>query len=291
MNCKKKLTLAVVITMILTIVVTGLAIEYMIQNDKYDDSVIETVITSAVMNEERPIIIHLPEDYNLNKAKTYPVMYVLDGSSQDKHTAFKMDLLSKVKLFPEAIVVGIPNTRGNRSRDFTPHYMKIDLEKRDSDLGNGALFLKFLETEVIPFINANYSANGFSSLSGNSRGGLFVFYALLERPKLFDAYLCYSPAFWRENQLIVKKAASFFEQHHDLNTFIYMSLGDLENEKMKKSYDAMITLIMEQELSELKFKNQITKNANHQTNAYKSTIYALEWLGSYLLNKKKSQSR
>lgn len=284
MKCNTKIIISIIASVILTFVITALAIEYSIQNDKYGDDVIKTSINSTVMDEERPIIIHLPESYEENTTKKYPVMYVLDGSSQDGHTAFKIDLLSKVKLFPEAIVVGIPNTSGNRSRDFTPHYMKIDSNEPDSDLGNGDNFLKFIEIELTVYINSNYRTNGFSSLSGNSRGGLLVLYVLLEKPKLFDAYLCYSPAFWRENHLIIDKAESFFKQHPNLNTFLYMSLGDLENKKMAKGYNAMVSLIKLMDVTDLKFKYQITKNANHQTNSYKSTIYALEWLGNVLQN-------
>ncbi len=38
-------------------------------------------------------------------------MYVLDGSSQDKHIANKFDVLSSADYVSETIVVGIPKVR------------------------------------------------------------------------------------------------------------------------------------------------------------------------------------
>ena len=280
MKCKTQLIIAVIASTILTFAITAIAIEYVIQNNKYGDDVIQTSIQSKIMNEKRTVIIHLPESYTTNPNKKYPVMYVLDGTSQDNHTAVKIDILSKLELFPEAIVVGIPNTSGHRSRDQTPHYMKVDIDKDDSELGNGDNFLKFIETELITYIETNYRTNGFRTLSGNSRGGLFTFYAMLESPELFNGYLCYSPAFWRENALIVEKAKTFFIQNSNINSFVFMSLGDQENDKMKNGYTKMVSLIENEKSAHFQFKHQITKRANHQNNSYKSTIYALKWLGN-----------
>ena len=74
-------------------------------------NVIQTSLHSAIMNEERRVIIHLPRDYSKDASRKYPVMYVLDGTSQDGHTADKITVLSDAGLIPSAIVVGLPNTR------------------------------------------------------------------------------------------------------------------------------------------------------------------------------------
>jgi hypothetical protein len=287
MNCNKKIFFSIVVTLIFSGVVGALALEFYLQSNKYSDDVIQTEINSEIMDEERKVIVHLPENYEQNNDKSYPVMYVLDGTSQDAHTFSKIDLLSKINQFPESIVVGIPNTRGNRSRDFTPHYMKIDLEEPNSKTGNGNKFLAFIEKELIPFINKNYRTNGFQTISGNSRGGLFVMYALLEKPMLFNGYICYSPAFWREDNLIAKKVKTFFEQNQMTNKFIYMSIGDEENKKMRNGFNVVNT-ILEKEFADksnrnLRLISQVTQNANHGNNSYKSTIYALNFLNNFLI--------
>lgn len=287
LKTKRKITLIIIVTIIITVIATGLALEYSIQNGRYDDGVIQTKILSEQMNEERDVIIHLPENYKENSQKRYPVLYILDGTSQDAHTAEKVGILSKVAVFPEAIIVGIPNTSGNRSRDFTPHYMKIDLNDDDSKYGNGDKFLNYIEKELIPFINKNYRTDGFQTISGNSRGGLFALYALLEKPQLFNGYICYSPAFWREDVLISKKAKSFFKQNKLEKKFIYMSIGDAENDKMKNGFRVLHTLLLnefskDKEMHQVDFHSEVTQNGNHGNNSYKSTVFTLKYLGKYM---------
>ena len=94
------------------------------------DNLIQTSIHSTIMAEDRRVIIHLPRNYSKDSAQKYPVMYVLDGTSQDDHTADKITVLSDAGLVPAAIVVGLPNTRGNRERDQTPPFMKAPSSQR-----------------------------------------------------------------------------------------------------------------------------------------------------------------
>lgn len=68
-------------------------------------NVVQTNIHSTILDEERRVIIHLPRNYSKDTAQKYPVMYVLDGTSQDDHTADKINILSDAGLAPVAIVV------------------------------------------------------------------------------------------------------------------------------------------------------------------------------------------
>src|SRR5687768_3245021 len=77
-------------------------------------NIVKTNIHSTILGEDRSLIIHLPRNYSKDTAQKHPVMYVLDGTSQDDHTADKITVLSDAGLVPAAIVVGLPNTRGNR---------------------------------------------------------------------------------------------------------------------------------------------------------------------------------
>jgi len=203
-------------------------------------------------------------------------MFVLDGTSQDSHTANTVEVLSAINITPEMIIVGIPNS--DRNRDLTPHYLYRGFEDEDSTKGAGDNFLSFMEKELIPFVDEKYRTTNYKMLAGHSRGGLFALYALLEKPDLFDAYFCYSPAFWREDNLIVKKAGSFFNSRDSLDTFLYMSLGTNENEKMEKGFEAMVEILKGLNVKSLETHHDYTRNADHQTNAYYSTPVALkEW--------------
>lgn len=69
--------------------------------------------------------------------------------------------------------------------DYTPRATRQDLDRSDSPFGRADRFLDFLRKELIPAVEGRYRASGLRILAGNSRGGLFVVYALTIDPRLF----------------------------------------------------------------------------------------------------------
>ena len=89
------------------------------------DSVVQMTYQSHILGQERELIIHLPSGYD--PTRRYPVLYVLDGSSQDQPLADKLDSLFGQGLVPQTIVVGIPNMSGsNRTLQLVPPFMLTD---------------------------------------------------------------------------------------------------------------------------------------------------------------------
>lgn len=264
-----------VITISLTAFFTALIVlsifEIIAQQEQLEADVL-VELDSEILNEKRNILIHLPRGYDASL--TYPVLYVLDGSSQDFRMAGLAEILNIAETVPEMIIVGIPNT--NRNRDLTPHY--IYQETGGEALGQGDQFLSFLVHEVVPYIDKNYPTNGYKMLAGHSRAGLFSFFAYLERPNSFDAYFNFSPAFWRDGSIIVEKAQNTLPFSRD-DTFVFMSLGTDENDKMKSAYSQMTQLIDEKNLP---FIHRYTPKANHGNNLFYSTPLALKlWAEAY----------
>lgn len=268
-------------TVLLTALISIILFSYLTGNPTYPKSVIQTKLYSKILDEEREIIIHLPRDYDKNKK--YMVMYVLDGSSQDKHIANKFDILATTGYVENAIVVGLPNVSGKgRQRDYTPPYMKMDIDEKDSPLGEGDIFLTFMEKELFPFIEKNYSVSENRTIAGNSRGGLLVMYSLLFKPDLFQGRFCFSPAIWRDNNLIVKKTSEFLTKQDSLNSFLYISMGDQENNKMKKGFNEMTKTLKEKAVKQFIWHSEYTKNANHQNNAEISASVGIRKWTEYL---------
>jgi len=117
---KKLLALGLLIS--ITSVISIILHDYFTGDPTYPQSVIQTKLYSSILAQERELIIHLPKNYATTKK--YPVMYVLDGSSQSMHIANKFDILSSVGYTPETIIVGIPNmSEENRQRNLTPPYI------------------------------------------------------------------------------------------------------------------------------------------------------------------------
>jgi predicted alpha/beta superfamily hydrolase len=132
-------------------------------------------IHSAVLHEDRTLLLHLPADYG-TADKKYPVLYKLDGYKDVflQTVAAVEYLVDRVDRFPDHIVVAIENT--DRNRDMRP------------DRGAGD-FVRFLKEELTPFINAQYRTNGFSILCGQSLSSTFALYSFLKEPDAFDGYV------------------------------------------------------------------------------------------------------
>jgi predicted alpha/beta superfamily hydrolase len=243
--------------------------------------IIDTTLRSKILAEDRRIIIHLPRNYSKDVGEKYPVMYVLDGTSQDGPLADKLTVLSDAGLAPSAIVVGLPNTRGNRERDQTPPFMRRNVDDQASPYGVGDKFLAFIEMELIPFIDRSYRASAFRTLSGNSRGGLFVLYALMERPKLFQSWFCYSTPVWRFDNLMVARMAAFLRVGSGLKGFLFVSVGDKETDQMVGGFTKLVEVLGRNQRKQFKWVAYRTPYAIHQDNALISTSKGLGEWGKY----------
>jgi len=111
-------------------------------------------------------------------------------------------------------------------------------------------------------------------LAGHSRGGLFVMYSLIERPDLFSARFAYSPALWRDDDRIIVELAKL-KPPTATPGFLYLSLGDGENEKMTRAFRKTVGVMGTSAPPTLRWRADITRGANHQNNAVLSTPVAL----------------
>lgn len=168
-------------------------------------------IKSKVLKEKRSVWVGLPKNYN--KDSSYAVVYVLDAEDRFELTySLTKELFEHQNAIPELIVVGIPNTdKLRRLYDLTFTDSKLNATgKKDtigyfspSLTGNGLSFLKFLENEVLPFVNKQYSTNGFNTLMGHSIGGYFCAY-ILPFQKSFAAFQIYDASIWYNDGDVLK---------------------------------------------------------------------------------------
>lgn len=149
------------------------------------------IIKSKILNEDREILIHLPENYN-NSDKTYPVLYRLDGSLILLTETFVIvnRLTYSYEITPEMIIVAIKNTE--RDRDMWPVNTKYYPEPR---VPGAADFLSFIIDELLPYIDDLYRTTGERIICGQSLSSVFVLNTFLQEPGLFDSYIAISGAF------------------------------------------------------------------------------------------------
>lgn len=184
-------------------------------------------INSAVLGEERTILVRVPPGYDTNKLR-YPVIYMTDGNAHIGHTSSTVEFLARNGRMSEMIVVGIINT--DRTRDLSPTHVKTTVAGGGSALqfptsGGADKFIKFIETELIPEIEKRYRVHPYRILAGHSLGGLFTIHTMISRPELFNSYVAVSPALQWDNQVAVKRAEDFFKARKELDVALFMSLG------------------------------------------------------------------
>jgi predicted alpha/beta superfamily hydrolase len=207
-------------------------------------------LDSKILNEQRPLMIHLPDGYS--SEKSYPVIYLLDGSANYHNTSTIVAHLSWTydKICPEMIVVGILNT--NRNRDLTPYKPSFDPNMPQymlEESGGGEEFISFIEKELMPFIDSKYTTAPFRALFGHSLGGFMVLHTLLHHTELFNAYIATDPTTDWVDDRIMQEFKDFNSIKMDDKVDLFIGMGS-----MNIGQD----------------KNEIIADPSHQSKSYKS---------------------
>lgn len=179
---------------------------------------------SKILNEERVLNIYLPYGYSPDSTKTYPVIYLLDGSIDEDfiHVSGLIQFLSFswINGMPECIVVGISNV--DRKRDFT-WPTKNEQDKKDfPTTGGSANFILFLANEVQPLIKETYKVKDDQTIVGQSLGGLLAAEILVKFPHLFNKYVIVSPSIWWDNESLLSWEPTCFADQKS----IFMAVGN-----------------------------------------------------------------
>jgi len=235
-------------------------------------------IRSGILNENRTLNIYLPPAYN-SKEK-YPVIYLLDGSSDEDflHIVGLVQFFNLTFKMPKTIVVGIANV--DRRRDFTFPTTLPDLKKEFPTTGGSAKFIGFLEKELQPYIRANYSINDSSYLIGQSLGGLIATEILLKKPDLFSNYIIVSPSLWWDDESLLKAAPALLSKQADTKKWIYVSAGS-EGKQMEDDAAGLVKAIQQSGKKNLKTDLVPLLKENHATILHNSVYAAFSILYPY----------
>lgn len=187
---------------------------------------------------DRDVIVLLPNDYELNPEKHYPVLYMHDGQNLFDPTTSSfgvdweidetLDSLEKLGTIEIPIVVGIYNT-SERTADYT-------IGKQSQ------AYMKFVVEIVKPFIDKNYrtlSDVKNTTVGGSSYGGLISFKMAWEYPQIFSKAFCLSPAFKVQNIDYVQNVLEYKGDHKALTFYIDNGGVGLE-EQLQPGIDDML---------------------------------------------------
>ena len=180
-------------------------------------------LRSEVLGEERTVRVRCPQGYEASQS-SYPVLYLLDGD-ETLFQSFGGAVIHASEWeakAPEMIVVGIGNT--DRSRDMTP--TQLVLPDGRTHGGGGKDFLRFIEEELIPWVDGQYRTADYRVLSGTSASGLAAVYAMLSGCRGFHGFLASSPTIGWDDRLLFRMLEEGLEEEETRPISFYLFCGD-----------------------------------------------------------------
>ena len=195
--------------------------------------------------------VYLPESYDREPEKRYPVLYMFDGHNVffDEDATFGKSWGMKDYLdrnSHDLIIVGIEcNNEGwRRLNEYSP--VDFSYEEIGSIKGEGQVYMDWLVGTLKPYIDATYRTlpdREHTAIGGSSMGGLMALYAAVHHNRWFSKAACISSAigFCMRPLMADMRASSI-----DPDTRIYLSWGTKEawglkntdrEDRSSKTYD------------------------------------------------------
>lgn len=198
-------------------------------------------LVSQTMQETRRINVYLPDGYQQDQAKSYPVIYMPDGGIAEDflHIAGLMQVSIANGTMRPFILVGIENTV--RRRDLTePSDSELD-KKAIPNLGGAEPYRRFLTKELIPEIEQRYRTTQERALIGESLAGLFTIATLFHTPDMFQTYIAIDPSLWWNDERLTAQFAEKLQAQPQLAKNLYfVSSGQRGMESVIKNFAEML---------------------------------------------------
>lgn len=247
-------------------------------------------LQSQVLSETRELNIMLPEGYAEQPERRYPVIYLLDGGQQEDFThmagAVQFASFPWVERLPPAILVGIANT--DRKRDMTfkpvpdfvlPKWLQAYREAYKT-AGGSEQFIRYLETEVQPFVAQNFRAGPDRILIGQSLAGLLATEVLLKKPALFNHYVIMSPSLWWDQGSLLQQAPQWLKLQGQRSGSggvrkVYLAVGK-EGPEMERDTRALAALLRRQPAAQQELVFETLPRENHGSILHPAALSAFE---------------
>lgn len=253
----------------------------------------EKSFPSKILSEQRKVWIHIPNSNggNENTGKgRYPVIYLLDGDANFNSIVSITEFMSNAGLCPPMIVVGILHPA--RMTDLT-----FGTDKETPGIvGNGENFMRYVEKELMPYIESNYPTVPYKIFIGHSVGGLTVVNTLIHHPDLFNAYVSLDAALWWNDQQIVQEAKMTLASTNYKGKTLFMALANrmekgmdtlqvqkdtTEGTELIRSNLAFIKDINKNKTNQLRFKHAYYENDDHSSVRLIGEYDALRFIFDY----------
>jgi predicted alpha/beta superfamily hydrolase len=193
------------------------------QSEQFQNQIIDSIFSKS-LNENRDFWVKLPDNYDPNSKEKYAVIYLLDGFSLQSNLEAVYNNYWGHYL-PHMILVGVSN-RTNRTKDLTTSQIQMRRGKTmDAETGGAETFTKFIEQELIPYIDSTYPTIAYRTLIGHSYAGLFTINMLVNHGHLFQNYIAIDPSLDWDDQKLLKQAKEKFQTEDYSGKSLFVSLA------------------------------------------------------------------
>ena len=195
---------------------------------------------------ERRVYLYLPDSYEKEPDKWYPVMYMFDGHNvffDSDATYGKSWGMNKYmgKAKKQLIIVAVEcNHEGNcRLQEYSP--ITFENSTLGKIKGKGRTYMNWLVHTLKPYIDQNYRTlpdRLNTIICGSSMGGLMALYAACVYNHVFQRAACLSPSLWVDPGKMLELIA---RAHIRNDTCIYMDYGSEEMFHHAANAEALIS--------------------------------------------------
>ena len=198
-------------------------------------------------DKTRRAYIYLPDDYDVDPDRRYPVMYMFDGhnvffdADATYGKSWGMNSYMAWTRKPLIIVAVECNHEGNgRLEEYSP--MDIKNATFGKLRGKGPIYMDWLIHTLKPSIDQTFRTlpdREHTIICGSSMGGLMALYGATVFNDVFQRAACLSPSLWISPSKIFELVSRANIQN---DTCIYMDYGSLEIYNHAASTEALISM-------------------------------------------------
>lgn len=181
----------------------------------------------------RRAFIWLPDTYEAEPEKRYPVLYMFDGHNifRDDYAAFGKSWGMEAYLEQtgkEIIIVAVECNHHGNSR--LMEYSPVSYRNREHGeiIGKAPTYMKWMVKHLKPYVDQAFRTlpdREHTSLAGSSMGGLIALYGVGAYNHVFRQAACLSPSLWVAPG---KLLAMVRRTRYAPDTVIYMAYGQQE---------------------------------------------------------------
>jgi len=219
----------------------------------FSQNIITKKFNSEILQNDRYLKIYIPQSYDTEEAKLYPLTIVLDAEFLFDVYVGNSILFANKDEAPEQIIVGINQNYYNERYQDCSYQEGNSLPTQESEA-----FYQFIKIELINYLEENYRISSFKTIVGNTLTANFTNYFLVEQYPGFNAFININPYYALDIPIMLQQKATSIK---DENIYYYLCNGTYNLEKYNTLIDETNALLETINNPQFKYKYEKFENS------------------------------